>query len=257
MQIITICNQKGGVGKTSTAINIADVLRNRSKNNRVLVVDMDPQHSATITYQAKIDGENTIYDVLNYKESCPTKDAVQHTEMGDIIAGDLLLIELEPALLTHVGSDFLLKDKLEEIQDMYDYVIIDTPPSPGKYTQMSLIAADACLIPLMPGKYAVNGLSQVMDTINVVKKRMNPGLKNLGVLISRYDKRKIEDRDVEEQLPDVGKENGFDVFKTKIRISQEIETAQRNDESLIKSFPKSYGAEDYKEATKEMLKKLR
>lgn len=255
MTIITICNQKGGVGKTSTAINIADVLR--SKKKKVLLVDMDPQHSATITYQAKIEGENTIYDVLNFNESCSTKDAIQHTEMGDIIAGDLLLLELEPALLTHVGADYSLKDKLEELDGEYDYIIVDTPPNPGRYTTMSLIAADACIIPLIPGKYAVDGLAQVMNTVKAVKKRMNPDLKNLGVLIVRLDKRKNEDKEIADQLPEVGKQSGFDVFKTRVRISQEIETAQRNDESLIKAFPKSYGAKDYQEVVKEMLKKLK
>ena len=253
MKTLAIVNQKGGVGKTTTAINFADSLRKMKK--KVLFVDMDPQHSASTTYRAQIDGSTTIYDVL--KGESEVKEAIQKTGMGDIIAGDILLLELEPALLTQVGSEFFLREKLEEVEEKYDFCVVDTPPNPGRYTAMALVAADACVIPLMPGKYAVNGLAQITKTIQSVQRRVNKELKNLGVLIVRFDKRKKEDREISEQLPELAKQNGYSVFKTLVRVSQDVETAQRHDTSLLEKYPDSNGAKDYIDATKEMIKKLK
>ena len=258
MTVISIANQKGGVGKSTTAVNIADVLRHKktkNKKNRVLLIDLEPQHNSSSNYKAAIKGEYTIYDVFN--DNCKIEEAIQHTEMGDIVPGDIMLVEDEMRLKSKVGSESLLKKRMKGLSSLYDYVVIDTPPNAGAYMLNGLTACDGCIIPVMPGQFAIEGLSQILQTITDVKDAVNENIKIYGVLVTRFDKRKTIDRSVWEDLPEVGKNAGFEVFSRPIRICQEMETAQSRHASLIDTFPKSYAAEDYIKVTEELIKKMK
>ena len=202
---IAITNQKGGVGKTTTAINLADSLKHIGYN--VLLVDIDPQSNSTSTYQANLD-EFTIYDLMDKK--CTTKEAIQHTDMGDIIAGDPLLSELESKLVGNIGGYNILKKALLQ----YDFVIIDTPPNLGVFMLNALTASNGCIVPIKAEVYAVDGLNLIIKTVNDVIENANPELNFYGVMLTAYDVRNAQDKAIWEQLPVVGEQSGFRVFKT-------------------------------------------
>ena len=258
---IAIANQKGGVGKTTTAINIADALKHL--NYKVLLLDLDPQHNSTATFGAEIEGVNTIVDVL--KKDCSAKEAIQHTPLGDIIAGDGLLAQEENYFNSQKARETLLKRAIKELDNEYNYIIMDTPPNLGIYMTNALTAADGCVIPIKAEQYAISGLGLLIETINEITEVLNADLKIYGVSINVYDQRNRLDRDTLEALPKAGKERGFNVFKTPIRVSQEIKKVQsmpnKLDEngktivpnrSLYQNYPTSNGAIDYVNFIKEL-----
>ena len=199
MKIIAVSNQKGGVGKTTTATNVAYGLQLRGK--KVLLVDCDPQGNSTDTWRASgADGCPTLSDLLFTNE--PAEECVQHTEIGDILAADK---ELENAelRLTGVPGYFRLKNRLDTLKDNYDYIILDTPPNLGLLLQNALIAADGVIVPLTTSKYALDGMSRFIETVNEVKSMPNPNLEVLGLLFVKYMERKVLAQEVELALPDV------------------------------------------------------
>ena len=192
---IAIANQKGGVGKSTTAINIADVLR--LDGNKVLFLDLDPQRNSTTTYGAKIDGENTIVDVL--KKDCTAAEAIQHLPLGDIIAGDPLLAQEKTYFDSKLAKELLLKKALKDVEDDYDYVVMDTPPDLGIYMVNALAAADGCVIPMKADKYSADGLTGFIGTINDITDALNdPGKENvLAVKVYKFcDGTWMEDQDM-------------------------------------------------------------
>ena len=223
---IAITNQKGGVGKTTTAINLADALKHIGYN--VLLVDIDPQSNSTSTYQANLD-EFTIYDLMDKK--CTTKEAIQHTDMGDIIAGDPLLSELESKLVGNIG----------------------TPPNLGVFMLNALTASNGCIVPIKAEVYAVDGLNLIIKTVNDVIENANPELNFYGVMLTAYDVRNAQDKAIWEQLPVVGEQSGFRVFKTPIRICQDVKKAQSKRTSLFEMSPSCSGSLDYAHFVKELL----
>lgn len=251
---IAIANQKGGVGKTTTALNIADALIHC--NYKVLFLDLDPQCNSTSSYNAKIEKTTTIYDVINGE--CLPSDAIQHTDFGDIIAGDRLLTECEGKLLTNIGGHNVIKKALHQIEETcdYDFVIMDTPPNLGIYMLNALTAANGCIIPLKAEKYAVDGLKLLIETINDVIENTNAKLRIYGVLLTAYDKRTSLDKAIWKTLPNVGKVYGFNVFKTPVRICQTIKDAQAEGISLFKKDSSSNGSLDYAHIVKELLENL-
>lgn len=258
---IAVANQKGGVGKSTTAINIADVLR--LDGNKVLFLDLDPQRNSTTTYGAKIDGENTIVDVL--KKDCTAAEAIQHLPLGDIIAGDPLLAQEKTYFDSKFAKELLLKKALKDVEGDYDYVVMDTPPDLGVYMVNALAAADGCVIPMKADKYSADGLAGFIGTINDITDALNDKLRIYGVLLCMYDVRNKLDRDIKEILPAIGKESGFHVFSSPVRISQDIKNVQAfpdeinengdvevTNRSLIENFPNSNGALDYIKLVDEM-----
>ncbi len=259
---IAIANQKGGVGKTTTAVNLADALGHMGQ--RVLLLDLDPQHNSTSTFGAEIRGNKTIVDV--FKGDCEPGDAVQHCPMGDIIPGDDLLSDRESDFKDEMASEKILKRRLKKIENDYDYIVIDTPPNLGLYMLNALTAADGCIIPIKAEQYAVDGLEKLIGTINKVIEVLNEDLKVYGVLMTSYDARNGLDRGIREALPEVGKAHGFKTFDSIIRISQDVKKAQAIQDivdddgniipanrSLFENFTQSNAAVDYVNFTTELL----
>jgi len=259
---IAIANQKGGVGKTTTAVNLADALIHFG--NKVLFIDMDPQHNSTSTYGAQIDGANTIVDVL--KKDCTAKEAIQETPLGDIIAGDGLLSQEENYFNAQKARERILKTQLKEVDQEYDYIIMDTPPNLGIYMINALTAADGCIIPIKAEQYAIDGLGLLIDTINEVIEVLNEDLKIYGVVMTAYDSRNGLDTGIKEALPEVGTQKGFNTFKNSIRISQDVKKVQAipdeideegnkiiANRSLFENFKTSNAAVDYVNLTKEVM----
>ena len=224
-KIIAIANHKGGVGKTTVAINLADTFRHLGY--KVLIIDLDSQHNTSDTYCAEIEDEYTMVDVL--QQSCTARQAVQHKPMGDIIPGDELLSQLARPLIRQNDDDslaYILKGVLKNIKNEYDYIFIDTAPALDIYMEMVLNCADELIVPITAQSYAVKGLNNLTRIIKRQKESYNPNLKFLGVLLNIYDRRIGMDREVKDNLDEYGKQLGFNVLKTHIRISQEVKKVQ-------------------------------
>lgn len=248
MKYIAISNQKGGVGKTTTATALAYGLKQRGK--RVLVVDCDPQGNSADTWRAKTtEGFPTLADLLFTNEKA--EKCVQHTEFGDILAGDPVLEDAEKHLTGFTGF-FRLKKRLEPLAALYDHIILDTPPNLGILLQNSLIAAEGVIVPVTCGQYSLQGMSRFMDSVNDVRSQPNPGLQVLGLLLVRYKGRTLLAREVTEGLPDLSDRLDTAVFETKIRETQKVDDSQAARMPLQEFAPNSTAAQDYEKLIKEL-----
>lgn len=255
-KVIAITNQKGGVAKTSDAINLADAFRHLG--NKILFIDMDPQCNSTAVYNAQTEGVNTIVDVL--KGDCKADEAVQHTALGDIIAGDKLLNQEEMFFNNQKARESILKRRIFRVIENYDYVFIDTPPNLGIYMLMSLTAADGCVVAIRAEKFAIDGLSLLIQTVNEIVETLNDELRIYGVLLNAYDKRNALDRQIYQMLPELGEASSFRTFKTAIRTDQNVKNVQAMElddraqaRSLFELAPKCNAAQDYMDAAKELI----
>lgn len=244
---IAIANQKGGVGKTTTALNLADALMHCGYN--VLVLDLDPQCNTTGSYQAQTVGEYTLYDVMN--KACTTKEAIQKTEVGEIIAGDPKLVEIDSKLKESVGGYNVMKKALKEVEEQYDYIIMDTPPNLGVFMLNALTAADGVIIPIKAEKYAIDGLGKLNETIQEVIDNTNENLEIYGILLTAFDVRNKLDRNIKEQLDAYGEASDTKIFKP-IRVNQTIKDAQAESISLFEKDSSCNGAVDYANLVKEL-----
>ena len=248
MKIIAVSNQKGGVGKTTTATNLAYGLQLRG--NKVLLVDCDPQGNSTDTWRASgEDGYPTLSDLLFTNE--PAEECIQHTEIGDILAADKLLREVD-IRLKGVSGYYRLKNRLEALVPMYDYAIIDTPPNLGLLLQNALIAADGVIVPLTTSKYALDGMGQFIETVNEVKSMPNPKLKVLGMLFVKYMERKVLAKEVENGLPEILAQLDTAIFDAKIRLDEAIEKSQAARMPVNMYDPKARATCDYMEFAEEV-----
>jgi chromosome partitioning protein len=259
-QIITIVNHKGGVGKTTTAINLGIGLAHNKK--KVLIIDLDPQANLTQSMGILDEQTQTIYGALRGAYSLPAK-----TVNGvDITPSELNLCGAEIELTNNLGREFILRDLLQEqtqtptelkrglsVLDKYDFVIIDAPPSLGLLTTNALACSNYVIIPVQSEYLALQGLNKLHGVIELVRQKLNPGLKILGVLLTRYDSRKVLNKNIEEALR--GTFEGR-VFNTVIRENIAIAEAPAMGKDVITYAPKSNGAQDYLQLTNEALKLL-
>ena len=249
--IITITNQKGGVGKTTTSSALMDGLRSRGA--RVLGVDLDPQGSLGFCLGLDIEHCATIYDAL--KGSAPIRDVIMHSECGDILPSNILLsaAELE---FNRPGREFLLKNCLAEVEEDYDYIIIDTPPALNVLTVNAYVAADGLVIPMAPEILSLLGVSQIRETIDTVRRCYNSRLKVLGILLNKYNQRFTLNREVLEMAGQIAAQLDTKVFQSKVRTSVSVAEAPAHGESVLSYAPSSKPAADFRALIDEIVRAL-
>lgn len=249
-KIISITNQKGGVGKTTTAINISAALA--EANQKVLVIDFDPQANATSGFGVEIDDDDkTIMDVLQKKSSIQDSIIMDVLPNLDLLAGDVVLSSLEADSYNVPDREKMLKNALDIVKDAYDYIIIDCPPSVGMLTINALVASDTAIIPVQCEYFSLEGLSQVMDVIDLVKQNgMNNKLQIEGILFTMYDGRTKLAQDVVKEVKNVLNEH---IFNTVIPRNVRLAEAPSNGLTIFGYDSASAGAESYRKLAAEIL----
>ena len=249
---IAIFNQKGGVGKTTTNINLGACLAMKGK--KVLILDIDPQGNTTSGVGIQKQGlELTMYDLL-IEEEFDTEAAILHTSVKglDIIPASVDLAGAEIELVQVPGREKRLKNAIDKVRDKYDYIFIDCPPSLGLLTVNSLTAVDGVLIPIQCEFYALEGVSQLVNTIDLVKKSLNPGLEIEGVILSMFDGRTNLAVQV---VQEVKRYFGSKVYSTVIPRNIRLAEAPGYGMPIIEYDPKSKGAKAYSDFAEEFLER--
>lgn len=249
--IIVIANQKGGVGKTTTAINLSAALALQGK--KTLLIDLDPQSNTSLSFidPATVNGSafemftdlNQTWETFRY-----------HTQVKklDVIPAKINLAKLEAKLVGDFDAIYRLRDRLEKIRPEYDVILIDTPPTLGLITVNALVAATHVLIPIQSSYFALEGTDDLLETIEKVRLRPNPDLQLLGVVVTLFDKRTTLSKDVEAHIRKVF---GNKAFKTVISRSVRLEESPAHRETIFEYAPNSSGALEYKSLSKEVLKR--
>ena len=247
--IVVVANQKGGVGKTTTSINLAAALAQKKK--KTLLVDLDPQGNASLSFVDPEKFEGSVYDLL-LDPAVKAEQVIVGTddENLDVIGARISLAKAEAKLIGEFDSHFRLKDKLSPLRDFYDYIVIDTPPTLGILTVNALVAASHLIVPIQSSYYALEGTDDLLDTYEKIRARPNPDLEFMGVVITLHDKRTNLARDVKEQIRNVF---GEKVFKTTISKSVRLEESPAYKKSIFTFAPNSSGAVEYYSLTEEVI----
>ena len=239
-QIITVTNQKGGVGKTTTASALVCGLHQRGA--RVLGIDLDPQGNLGFTLGLEIGEGRTAYDV--FKGSCTMEEAIASTEYGDVLPSDIMLSAAEVEF-TAPRREFMLSDLLTGVRDRYDFIIIDTPPALNILTVNAYVASSGLIVPMEAEVLSLVGITQLQETIETVRDSLNPHLKVLGVLINKYNPRLTLSREILDMAEEVADQLDTKVFQVKIRRSVGVAMAPAHGQSVLTYQPSSKSAQDF------------
>lgn len=246
---LVVANQKGGVGKTTTAINVSAALAQRRL--KTLLIDLDPQGNATLSYVDPASLHRTAYELL--VEPAVTAEqvirATDHPDL-DIIGARISLAKAEVKLVGEFDSHFRLKDKLDPIRDLYHFIVIDTPPTLGILTVNAMVAATHLLVPIQSSYFALEGTDDLLETYEKIRARPNPGLEFLGVVVTLDDKRTVLARDIRRQIREVF---GDKVFRTTISKSVRLEESPAYRQTIFSFAPNSSGAVEYYSLSEEII----
>jgi chromosome partitioning protein len=249
--ILAIANQKGGVGKTTTAINLGAALALRG--HKTALIDLDPQANSTMSYVDMTGVTRSLFDALT-DPTCGVADIIvpSPVEGLSVVPSRIGLAKLESKLVGEMDAHFRLKDKLEPLASTHEVIIVDCPPALGLLTVNALVAATHLLIPIQSSYFALEGTDDLLETVEKVRTRANPGLQIMGVLITMHDKRTSLARDIRAQIQKVF---GPKVFKTVITKSVRLEESPAYKESIFTFAPDSSGATEYYSLSEEVMER--
>lgn len=247
--IITITNQKGGVGKTTSAAALMSAFLEREQ--RVLGVDLDPQGSLSFSLGLDLENCATVYDV--FKGKVPIEKAIVPTDEGAYLLPANILLSAAELEFNRPGREFLLRDQLSQVEEQYDYIIIDTPPALNVLTVNAYVASDALIIPMAPEILSLLGVSQIKETIETVQHCYNSRLQVLGILLNKFNPRLNLNREVREMTEQVARQLHTRVFETVIRASVAVAEAPAHGESVLSYAPESKPALDFQDLASEII----
>jgi chromosome partitioning protein len=250
--VLSVANQKGGVGKTTTSINLAAALAIRKK--KTLLIDLDPQANATIAFFSQEEVQTTMFDVFG-EQRAPIASVIKPTQDPCLFVAParLALARLEQQLAGQFDAPFKLKDALAPVLKDFDYIVMDTPPALGIITVNALVASTHLLVPIQAAYFAIEGTDDLLETYGRIRSRPNPDLKVLGVVITLFDKRTTISRDTYEQIRTTF---GEALFKTRISKNVRLEESPAYKETIFTYAPKSPGAEEYRKLAQEVLQRV-